>query len=374
MEPCFEQDTDLEILRKAFLHVIDRHPTLRTTFHEDNGQVVQRVHPVARLPFDLIDASGWTEQQIDQRISQEVLRPFDLQSGPLIRVTLLRQSANQVVLILALHHIVTDLWSMAVFLHELGQYYTGEVDGKLPELKPLSMQYADHVQWEADMLAGPDGEKHWAYWKERLSGDLPVLHLPTDRPRPAVLSTHAAAHSFNLGVELTSGLKSACKTLDSNLFSTILAAFYSLLHRYTGQDDILIGTPKACRNRNNAGIIGYFINPVVIRADLSGRPTFGALLAQVHKNVQADFQHDLYPFPLLVERLHPRRELSIGPLFQIFYSWQKTNRLVDSRGITAFALGEENVKVDLSGLHLEFLPTQGPGYPHRSGAAGGRKR
>ncbi len=349
-------ETDLQALRGAFGQVVERHATLRSTFHEKDGQVIQRVHPHGEVPYELVEASAWSPAELDERIAAEVFRPFNLQTGPLIRVTLFRQSAERTIIILALHHIVTDLWSMAVFLHELGLFYAAELSGSPAEIKPMPCQYADHVQWEAEMLAGPDGEAHWAYWKERLSGDLPVLNLPTDHPRPAVLSARAAAHTFCLGVERTAALKKLSQGLGANLFASVLAAFYALLARYTGQEDLLIGTPKACRNRSNAGVIGYFINPVVIRADLSAKPTYAGFLAQVHKNVQADFQHDAYPFPLLVERLRPKRELSVGSLFQVFYSWQKTNRLVDSRGITAFALGEENIQVDLNGLRIESYP------------------
>ncbi len=346
---------DLRAWRAAYSALIDRHPVLRTTFGEEGGQPVQRVHRRADLSLRVEDASCLGEEQLGERLAREVYRPFDLGKGPLLRVVMLQRSGEETIWIQALHHIVTDMWSLALLLAELGHLYAAEVAGKPPALRPLQSTYIDHVLRQEKLLAGPEGQELWAYWRERLQGDLPVLCLPTDRPRPAFQTAHAAARTIRLGPGLTRALKDLGCAEGVRLFDILLTAFYVLLYRYTGQTDLLVGSPKASRELGNANVFGYFINPVVLRADLSAGPTFLDLLQTTHRSAVADFEHGAYPFPLLVEKLQPSRDPSRGSLFQVIFSWQKTTRRVDRKTMTAFALGEGGSSLELGGLAMTTL-------------------
>jgi amino acid adenylation domain-containing protein len=349
-------ELDMPAFQRAFEKLVDRHPVLRTTFAAPHSEPVQRVHAYAPICFQVQDALGWSETRLNDELAQEVYRPFGLERGPLMRVNLFSLSPRDHLLLLVVHHIVTDMWSLALLMHETTQLYAAEQAGQTASLKPFRAQYADHVNWEAEMLAGPEGERLWAYWREQLAGELPVLNLPTDRPRPPVQTDRGALESLRLGVELTQALKSLSKARGVTLYTTLLAAFQVLLYRYTGQTDILVGSPKARRRREVARTMGYFINPVVLRADLSETLTFMAFLDQVHRTVQGAFEHDAFPFSLLVERLQPGRDLSRPPIFQAMFSWQKTTRLVDTRRMSSLALGEDGKgRMNLAGLVLEAV-------------------
>jgi len=352
----FRAPVDFTAYRRAFERLVDRHPVLRTTFVEEAGQPVQCVQPAGSFEFTVEDISSWPPEQVETRLAAEVLRPFDLEKGPLLRAIFLRQAEDRVILLLALHHTITDMWSMAIFLHDLGEFYLAETGGSLPHLRPLEDTYQAEVARQAEMVSGLKGEADWAYWRQRLSGELPALNLPADRPRPPVQIGRGAAHTIRTGSELARALKDLARATQSNLFSILLSAFDILLYRYTGQTDLVIGSPKAGRSRKNAGVMGYFINPVLLRADLSGEPTFRQLVARLTASVREDFEHDAFPYPLLVERLQPARDAGRGALFQIFFSWQKTTRVMDSQGMSAFALGEEHTAIQLGGVPLETLP------------------
>lgn len=349
-------ELDLEAFRRTLEKLVQRHAVLRARFVEVDGQPVQRIYSNEKdFSFIVEDASSWSEEQIEDRKSREVYTPFNLETGPIMRVTVLKKAAQEYTVILALHHIVTDLWSLAILLHELGEIYTAEVQGGAPNLRPVSAAYTDTVQWQLEMLASPKGEEHLAYWKERLSGELPSINLPTDHPRPAELTGRGGAMTVHLGPELTQALKALANQFDSNLFSTLLSAYYTLLYRYTGQTDLLVGSPKAGRSRKNALTFGYFINPVILRASLDGEMAFSSLMQQVYRNTQADFQHDEYPFPLLVEKLHPHRETGNSGLMQVLFSWQKTHRMMDNRIIYALASNEESYRFNTGMLSVSAL-------------------
>ncbi len=348
-------DLDVSALQRAFQKLVDRHSSLRTTFSTSRGEPVQRVHEHVEVCFQKEDASTWSEAALNDRLAEEVYRPFDLERGPLVRMTLFTRSAQEHIIVLAMHHIVTDLWSVVILLYELGVLYTAEKAGVPASLKPLPARYSDYVRWQAEMLSGPEGDRLWAYWREQLAGELPVLNLPTDRPRPPVQTDRGAAETIRLGTELTQSLRSLARAHGTTLYSTLLAAFQVLLHRYTGQEDILVGSPKAGRSRKLARLVGYFVNPVVLRADLSGNPTFSAFLDRTHHTTLAAFEHGDYPFPLLVERLQPERDPSRSPIFQVMFAWQKTTRLLDSQNMTSFALSEAGRKLELGELSLESI-------------------
>ncbi|MDY7076207.1 MAG: amino acid adenylation domain-containing protein [Chloroflexota bacterium] len=353
-------EVDVPAFRRAFQRLVNRHPALRTTFAVHHGEPVQQVHKYMEVCFQVEDASTWSSARLDDRLTEEMFRPFDLEQGPLLRVTVFTQSPCNHLALLCMHHIVTDMWSLALTMYEVAQFYRAEVTGEPPKLKSPRAQYSDYIRWQAEMLAGPEEERLWDYWRERLAGELPVLSLPTDRPRPLVQTDRGAAETLRFSPQLTERLKTLSRAHEAPLYVIALAAFQVLLHRYTGQEDIIVGFPKASRTRKMARVMGYFINPVAMRANLSGNPTFSAFLDQVRQTVEVASEHDAYPFPLLVEQLQPTRELSRPPIFQVMFSWQKTTRLVDSRRMGSFALGERERGMELGGLPLEAVA-----LPHR---------
>lgn len=348
-------DVHPRAIQEAFRLMVRRHPALRTTFAEREGEPVQVVHDYLEPEFLLEDASTWTIQDLRARMAAEVFRPFDIDKGPLIRMMIFMNSPEGNILEFAAYHIITDMWSLAILLGELGPFYEAVLNGAEPNLRPIKDAYTDYVGWEQQMVNGPEGEQHWAFWKEALAGAISSLDLPTDRPRPAVPTGKGGARNVRLDPGLAGRLKAFAESHDTSAYITMLAAFNVLLNRYTGQTDILVGFPKFNRDRRTARMMGYFINPVVLRSNLSGDPLFTDYLAQIGKATREAFAHDAYPFPLLVEKLRPVRDRAISPLFQVIFSWQKTTRMVDSSSMTAIALGEEGKRYTFGPLTLETM-------------------
>ncbi|HEX9670633.1 MAG TPA: AMP-binding protein, partial [Thermoanaerobaculia bacterium] len=349
---------DAAALRRALQALVDRHATLRTTFTTAAGEPRQVVAERAEVTFAVEEAAGWSAQRLAERVAEEAGRPFDLAAGPLLRVFLFRRAADEHLLLVALHHIVTDLWSLGVLLDELAALYPGLARGGSPELALAAAppSYAHFVRWQEGMLAGERGERLWDYWRERLAGELPVLELPTDRPRPPVQTYEGAALPLRLDPEVVERLKELGRRHGATPFTTLAAAFAALLHRMTGQEDLLFGTVAGGRGRAAfARTVGYFVNPLVLRADLSGAPGFTALLDRARRDVLGAFEHQGLPFPLLVERLQPARDPSRSPLFQVMLAWQR-GTLADGQNLTAFALGGEGARLVLGQLELASHP------------------
>jgi amino acid adenylation domain-containing protein len=263
------------------------------------------------------------------------------------------QGGEGPVLLVALHHIVGDFWSLAVLARELGALLSGAA------LPALDLRYSDAVRWQRRMLAGAEGERLLAWWRERLAGELPVLDLPTDRPRPPVQTYRGSAVSFALGAEESSRLHELGRAHQATLFMTLLAGFQTLLSRWSGQTDLLVGAPSAGRGRARlAGLVGYFVNPVVLRGDLAGDPAFGAFLDRVRGSVLGAFEHQDYPFPALVEHLQPERDPSRSPLFQVMFALQSAPSLQEGgkeQSLAAFAMGDETAEVRIGPLHLRHV-------------------
>ncbi|GAB1543387.1 hypothetical protein NUACC21_60610 [Scytonema sp. NUACC21] len=320
-------DLDILVLQRAFGELIERHPALRTGYTVQDGSAVQQIHPHQKVDIEVIDASTLSHEQLNERLAQEADRPFDLESGAVLRVNLFTTREGEYVLLLTVHHIASDFWSLEVLINELCLLYFIEKAGVLASLPSLTLQYTDYVRWQSQMLAGSEGERLWSYWQKQLSGVLSVLDLPTDRPRPPVQTYRGASHSFKLNEELTQNLAELAKAEGATLFMSLLAAFQVLLYRYTNQEDILVGSPTTGRSRNEfAGIVGYFANPVVLRANLSQNPSFKEFLSQVRSTVLGAIAHQDYPFPLLVERLCPKRDPSFSPLVQVMFIWDKPHQ------------------------------------------------
>ena len=345
---------DILALQSAFQSLVERHPMLRTTFTSLSGSPIQQIHEHKSVCFQHEDVSTWSEACLNDRLVEETHRPFDLEQGPLLRVSLLTRSPQEHTLLLVVHHIIADFWSGAVLMHELGILYQTHKAGTKATLSPLARQYTDYVRETAAMLASPEGERLSAYWQNQLAGELPVLNLPTDRLRPPIQTYKGASHLLKLSANLTTRLKSLSLTHKATLYMTLLAAFQVLLYRYTGQEDLLVGSPTIGRNRGDlAPVVGYFVNPVVLRGNLSGKPTFKEFLDKVRFCVLDALAHQDYPFPRLVEQLQPIRDPSRSPLFQVMFVLQKAHLLEE--GLAAFALGETGVKIKLGALELESL-------------------
>jgi amino acid adenylation domain-containing protein len=342
---------DTDALRAAFRMIVERHAALRTTFAVENSKPVAVVHPHQDVSLTLVDAGGWSSADLDRNVAEDYRRPFDLERGPLLRVSVFDHGDDDHVLLVTVHHIVCDAWSMWMLLHELSILYPAAVPGRGAELPLVPSQYPDFVHWQTQILAGPEGERLWQYWREKLSGELPVLDLPTSRPRPAVQTRRGATHFFPIARPLVRDLASVGKAQGATLYVCLLAVFHTLLHRYTGQDDIIVGSPVAGRNNADmATTIGYFANPLPLRANLSGHPTFRELVAQLRETVLGALTHQDLPFPLLIERLQPKRDPSRWPVMEVMLVLQSPPNATEFRNL----LGDETAApVSVGGLELE---------------------
>ncbi|HWQ35153.1 MAG TPA: amino acid adenylation domain-containing protein [Blastocatellia bacterium] len=346
---------DLARFAQACERLMARHPALRTTFHYSHGEPVQRIHARIENYFSHTDASELTDEQLQRLVNDEAGRGFDLESGPLARIHLFTKSETEHIALLTAHHLVTDLWSLSLLLHELGVLYEKGDDASLP---PLRLRYTDYVREQAARLNSEAGEQQWQYWQQKLGGAPTALSLPTDHPRPATQTFSGATRQLNLSPELTSRLKALSERHGVTLYMTLLAAYQVLLHRYSGQEDIVVGTPMTGRTQAAwADLVGYFVNPVALRADLSDDPSFTRFLAQVRQTVLEALEHQEYPFPLIVERLRPERDPGRTPIFQTMFIMQRAHSVAD-RSVSALALGEEGITASLGQLQVESFPLE----------------
>ena len=315
-----------EVLRKSIEAIVSRHEVLRTSFPDVDGVPYQAISPATDTGLLGMERHGRTgpgsEAELEKLLRDRGGRPFDLATGPLLRAGLFRRGEDDHVLQVVMHHGVSDGWSIGVFRRELGALYTAFLEGKPSPLSPLPIQYADYAAWQREWLQGEVLEEQLGYWREQL-WELTPLDLPTDRPRPPVQSFRGGRHRFRLSPALADGLRALSRREGSTLFMTLMAAFQLLLHRYSGQEDIAVGTPIAGRTRSEIeGLMGMFVNTLVIRSDLSGDLSFRKLLGQVrHTSLEAHAHQDL-PFEKLVEELQPQRDLSRNPLFQVMFVLQ----------------------------------------------------
>jgi amino acid adenylation domain-containing protein len=309
-------------LERSLQEIVRRHAALRTTFTLQNGQPMQRVEPDSRVQLSVINLqmmeSSKREAIAQQLATAEAQRPFNLTTDPLLRVTLLHLAPQESLLLLTLHHIVADGWSLGVLVRELAHYYPPSPAA----LPPLPIQYPDFACWQRNWLQGDVLDTQLTYWRNQLQ-DLPELNLPSDRPRPAVQTFKGATCPLHIPPALTEALTTLSQQSGVSLFMTLLAALQTLLYRYTGQEDIAIGSPIANRHRSELeGLIGFFVNSLVLRIDLSGNPTFRELLQRVREVALDAYKYQDLPFEKLVEALDPDRDLSRNPLFQVAFALQ----------------------------------------------------
>ncbi|HEX5708647.1 MAG TPA: amino acid adenylation domain-containing protein, partial [Pyrinomonadaceae bacterium] len=360
---------DVEALRRSVNEIVSRHEALRTGFAAPDGEPYQMVADEISLTLPVLDLSHLDERERERRLARHIRRdaraPFDLKEAPALRVSLVRLSEREHVLLLTAHHIVFDGRSIEVFVKELGALYEA-FRGEARALGELPVQYADYACWQRRHLAGGELFKSQLdYWKKQLGGDLPVLELPADRLRPPVQTFQGARHPFALEHELADALRALGKRHGATLFMTLLAAFKVLLYRYTGQADIVVGSPVAGRNRLEIeNLIGFFVNTLALRTDLSGRPSFEDLLGRVRETAVDAYANQDVPFEQVVEELQPDRDLTHSPLFQVMFSLRRSAAYaleLPGLSLSQFETDTETAKFDLA-LQLEETTEGLSGY------------
>ena len=344
---------DVRALERSINEIVRRHEALRTTFATVDGQPILVIASSLTIVLPVVDLQELPESersaQAQRLMNEEVKYAFDLTRGPLLRPALLRLGLENHILMLTVHHTAFDGWSVVVFSRELSALYNAFSQGKPSPLPELLIQYADFAHWQRQWLQGEMLQTQVSYWKKKLAGAPPSLDLPTDRPRPAVQTHHGAHQSILLPKAVSKALKDLSRQEGVTLFMTLLAAFKVLLFRYTGQEDIVVGTPIAGRNRAEIRpLIGFFINTVALRTDLSGDPSFRELLERVRQVTLGAYEHQDVPFERLVEELQPERDLSRTPLFQVFFNMLNLET-AESRRPELYGLTAE---------HLSFLEQQ----------------
>jgi len=353
---------DHTALEKSLNEIVRRHEVLRTEFLSDDGQPWQVVVGHRRVPLSVIDLTEAEDRETTARqlAATEARKPFDLTSGQLLRNTLLRLAPHEHVLLLTMHHIISDAWSVEIFLRELSTHYQAFRAGEPSPLPVLPVQYADFAVWQRGWLHGSVLEDQLRYWKQQLTGAPEVLEIPTDHPRSAIQTFRGASERLQLAPGLAQELKALSRNEGATLFMTLLAAYQTLLFRYSGQADLVIGSPIAGRNRRETeGLIGFFVNMLVLRTDLSGNPSFRDLVRRVRRVALDAYEHQDLPFERLVEELRPERSLSHTPLFQVIFDLHNSDQHMleleglDVREVTLH--DNETSKVDLS-LVMEDTP------------------
>ena len=323
----FQGSLNVRALKQSLNEILRRHEGWRTSFVTVNGQPMQEIAPELTWELPIINlehlsGKDW-EPEVQLLATEEAKKPFNLSQLPLVRATLLRIHEREHIFLLTMHHIVSDGWSIGVFMKELALLYAAFSTGQSSPLPEPPIQYADFTVWQREKLQGEQLDTKLNYWKQQLGNELAVLRLPTDRPRPAVATFTGTKQYFTFPKPLAEALNKLCQQEEVSLYMTLLAAFNTLLYRYTEQEDILVGSPIANRNRPELeGILGFFVNTLVMRTDLSGNPSFRTLLSRVRDVTLDAYAHQDLPFEKLVEELQPERDLRFNPLFQVMFILQ----------------------------------------------------
>ncbi|HEX2091321.1 MAG TPA: amino acid adenylation domain-containing protein, partial [Longimicrobiaceae bacterium] len=355
---------DVRALAGAVSAVVCRHEALRTVFATADREPVQVIRPAGPHPLPVVDLRGIAhdgrERELGRLVVEDAARPFDLARGPLLRTTLVAVGEEEHGLLVSMHHVVSDGWSMGVLVREVSELYAARLEGRAPALAPLPVQYADYALWQRTWLSGETLEAQVRWWRDHLAGAPPLLELPTDRPRPQVHSDRGDSRAIVLPAELAVGLRSLARREGATLFMTLLAVWQALLSRWSGEEDVVVGTPIAGRTRvETEGLLGFFVNTLALRTDLSGDPTFAELLRRVREGTLGAYQHQEVPFERLVEELGVKRSLTHSPLFQVMFSLQNAPAgELRLGGLVAEPIpeGRETARFDLS---LGLTETEG---------------
>jgi amino acid adenylation domain-containing protein len=347
---------DVQILQQALDAIVSHHEVIRTNYLTVDDNPIQVINPPAPIQLEILDLQQVpvTEQQSQAQayLHQASRKPFNLATDLMLRCSLVQLAPNQHIFLATMHHIASDAWSMGLFWQQLGQVYNALCAHKPNPLLPLQIQYADYAVWQREWLSGEVIAQQLDYWKQELLNVNPILELPTDYPRPAIQTYAGRITSIDLSPQLTADLKALCRQEGATLFMSLLAAFQILMSRQSGQADFIIASPIACRNRTEVeGLIGFFINTLLLNADLSGNPSFQALLGRVRKTALGAYAHQDVPFEKLIEELNPRRDLSRNPLFQVLFNMLNVEDLnldLDGLTVSPVTIAEANSKFDIT--------------------------
>ncbi|HEX2081445.1 MAG TPA: amino acid adenylation domain-containing protein, partial [Longimicrobium sp.] len=350
---------DEAALERALGEIVRRHEALRTVFAEVDGSPMQMIAPFGGFALPVEDLSGLSEADreaaLRRRAGEEARRPFDLSAGPLFRAGLLRLGAQEHVLLLCMHHIVSDGWSMGVLYRELSALYAAYREGGESPLEELPVQYADYALWQREQLEGETLERQLGYWKKQLGGAPALLELPTDHPRPAVQTFRGARERIELPGELLERLRGLGRREGATLYMVLLGVFQLLLSRYSGSEDVVVGSPIAGRTRREVEeLIGFFANTLVLRTDFGGDPSFCELLGRVREVTLGAYEHQEMPFEKLVAELQPERSLGHSPLFQMMFSLQNRDQPVDGLAGLETGVVEAELATTKFDLTLDF--------------------
>ena len=351
----------INALEQALSEIINRHEVLRTSFPTLNGTPTQVIHPNSTININVVDLQQHPKPEretvLQQQVQQEATTPFDLEVAPLIRCKLWQLDSTEYVLVLTMHHIVSDGWSIGILIEELSSLYQANCASEPSPLPQLPIQYADFALWQKQWLTGEILNTQLNYWKQELEGAPKLLQLPTDRSRPHVPSYRGSSENFSLSTELTQKLQQLSRNSRSTLFMTLQAAFATLLYRYSGQSDILIGSPIANRNRHEIeSLIGFFVNTLVLKTRFEDNPSFSQLLTQVRETTLKAYEHQDVPFEQVVEALQPQRSLSHSPLFQVMFVLQ--NAPMGKLDLPGVSLSELNQQITIAKFDLTLSMTE----------------
>ncbi len=348
-------EIDMAVFRKVLFILAVRHPTLRATYEADGEKVRQVVHETPFPIFEEIPANEWDDRDVTAELDRWIYKPFALDREPPIRWWLFRRREGDPILVLQMHHIGTDGWSIVTLLRELRDLYAAEKAGRALMLPRIELSNSDFVRHQEEMLAGEEGALHLAYWRERLGGQLPYLDLQTDFPRPPVPSVNSSLIRLDLAPQLMDDLRKLAKNLGVSSFKLFLSAYQVLLRRYTGQNDICVGVVTGGRDQRFAGIFNCFINTVAIRARFKGNPSFREFLHAHAPLVGEDLRHRDYPFSELVNRILTNRDPSRTPLIQTLFVWENFNRFEEAESPIVSMDEELNEWWELGEIRLQRL-------------------
>ena len=342
---------DINGVQRAFQHIVDRHQALRTTFKSNNGEPVQVVKEHGLYKFVYEDLSLSDPEYILNRLVDEAHQFFDIEIDPLLRVFIFKEKNESYLIMVYAHHLIVDLWSLAIITNELYQLLANKQDTQ--QLPLLKSTYLDFVDWQLTLMKGENAQYLWDYWKEQLKGELPILNLPLDCLRPAVQTHNGSVKSVLLNENLSEKIRKFGGETGTTIFTILLAVFKILLFRYSGQEDIIVGTPTTGRSKNEFfNVVGYFVNPLPIRSSLIDGQQFLDYLGQIKEVVLTALNHQDFPLPILVERLRPERDPSILPLFQVMFVYQRSH-LLNDEGLSQFAINVDGLSMKLNDMTIE---------------------
>ncbi len=344
---------DIDLLKKSFIEVVKRHPQLRTTFKYEDGEPKQKIKENYEIYFKIEELDNKSIDDLKPVLNRNANQVFDLENGPLFKIYLYKLDSNDYILQMVAHHIVMDMWSQAIIVFEVGQLYNSKLGNV--QLPDNQIKYTDFVDWQNELINGEYGSELLDYWQKELEGPLPVLALPLDRTRPPVQTFKGKTETLIFDAELSNKIKELSKKLNTTDYVVLLSAFNILLNKYTGQNDIIVGTPTTGRTVPEfENIVGYFVNPVPVRSKIVNEESFARFVENTRNKVVEAVKHQDYPVNLLVEKLKIKRDPSRSPLFQTMFIYQQAH-LLNDEGLSGFAIGKDGMEMKLGGLPVESV-------------------